>query len=144
MAVYRSGEQAIAETKEYKGNRFTAGKSVPDSIIAYLYRPCCCIHATSEAIIHHACLWICFVATAHYIMTSSNDNISALLALCEGNPPVTGGFPSQRPVMLSFDVFFDLSWDKQLSKQSGHQWFKRHCAHSLCMKITKWVNKWNK
>ena len=23
---------------------------------------------------------------------------SALLALCEGNPPVTGGFPSQRPV----------------------------------------------
>ena len=35
---------------------------------------------------------------------------SALLALCEGNPPVTGGFPSQRPVTRSFDVFFDLRW----------------------------------
>ena len=32
----------------------------------------------------------------------------ALLALCEGNPPVTGGFLSQRPVTRSFDVFFDL------------------------------------
>ena len=27
---------------------------------------------------------------------------SALLALCEGNPPVTGGFPSRRPVTRSF------------------------------------------
>ena len=27
------------------------------------------------------------------IMTSSNENILALLALCGGNPPVTGGFP---------------------------------------------------
>ena len=26
------------------------------------------------------------------------ETFSALLALCEGNPPVTGGFPSQRPV----------------------------------------------
>ena len=29
----------------------------------------------------------------------------ALLALCEGNPPVTNGFPSQRPVMRSFRIF---------------------------------------
>ena len=29
----------------------------------------------------------------------------ALLALCEGNPPVTIGFPSQRPVTRDFDVF---------------------------------------
>ena len=27
------------------------------------------------------------------------EMLSALLALCEGNPPVTGGFPSQWPVM---------------------------------------------
>ena len=33
---------------------------------------------------------------------------SALFALCEGNPLVTAGFPSQRPVAASFDVFFDL------------------------------------
>ena len=31
-----------------------------------------------------------------------------LLALCAGNSPVNGEFPSQRPVTWSFDVFFDL------------------------------------
>ena len=36
------------------------------------------------------------------------ETFSALLALCERNPPVTIEFPSQRPVMQSFDVFFDL------------------------------------
>ena len=33
---------------------------------------------------------------------------SASLALCAGNSPVTGEFPSQRPVTRSFDVFLDL------------------------------------
>ena len=32
----------------------------------------------------------------------------ALLALCAGNSPVTGEFPSQRPVTWNFDVLFDL------------------------------------
>ena len=45
---------------------------------------------------------------------------SALLALCEGNPPATSGFPSQRPVTQSFDVFFDL----RLSKQQRRRWFE--------------------
>ena len=58
------------------------------------------------------------------IMTSSNGNISALLALCAGNSLVNGEFPSQRPVMWSFDVFFDLHQDKWLSKQSRRQWFE--------------------
>ena len=30
---------------------------------------------------------------------------SALLAFCKGNPPVTGGFPSQKQVTRSFDVW---------------------------------------
>ena len=34
------------------------------------------------------------------------ETFSALLALCEGKPPVTGGFPPQRPVTQSIDVFF--------------------------------------
>ena len=33
---------------------------------------------------------------------------SSLLALYAGNSPVTGEFPSQRPVKRSFDVFFNL------------------------------------
>ena len=58
------------------------------------------------------------------MMASSNGNISALLALCEGKPPVTGGFPSQRAVTRSFDVFFDLCLNKYLSKQSRRRWFE--------------------
>ena len=46
-----------------------------------------------------------------------------LLALCAGNSPVTGKFPSQRPVTRGFDVFFDLRLNKRLSKQSRRWWF---------------------
>ena len=60
-----------------------------------------------------------------------------------GEPPVTGGFPSQRPVMQSFVVFFDLRLNKPVSKQSKRWWFEtpsrslwRHCnefqPHSCC------------
>ena len=62
------------------------------------------------------------------------DPIPALLAICAGNSPVTGEFPAQRPVTRSFDVFFDLRLNKQLSKQRWGWWFEtpsrplwRHC-----------------
>ena len=44
--------------------------------------------------------------------------------LCEEST-VTCGFPSQRPVTRSFDVFFNLRLNKQLSKHSRRRWFKR-------------------
>ena len=44
------------------------------------------------------------------------ETFSALLALCAGISPVNGGFPAQRPVTRSFDVFFDLRMNEQLSK----------------------------
>ena len=69
-----------------------------------------------------------------------------VIGLCTGNSPgpvnsphkclvtVTGELPSQRPVRWSFDVFFDLRLNKQLSKQSWGRWFEtpprslwRHC-----------------
>ena len=37
---------------------------------------------------------------------------------------VTGGFPSQRPVKRSFDVFFDPCLNKGLSKWSRYWWFE--------------------
>ena len=52
------------------------------------------------------------------------ETFSALLALWVGNSPVTGEFPSQRPVTWSFYVFFDMSLSKRLSKQSRRQWFE--------------------
>ena len=55
------------------------------------------------------------------------ETFSALLALCEGNSPVTGEFPSQRPVTRSSDVFFDLRLNKQLCKQSTWRLLQRRC-----------------
>ena len=45
------------------------------------------------------------------------ETFSASLAICAGNSPVTGEFPSQRPVTQSFDVFFDLRPNKLSGKQ---------------------------
>ena len=53
-----------------------------------------------------------------------------LLALCAGNSPVTGEFPAQRQVTLSFDVFFDLRRNPKLSKQWRCWWFEIP-SHSL-------------
>ena len=60
----------------------------------------------------------------HYMMTSPNGNISRVTGLCEENPSVTGGFPSQRTVTRSFDGFFQLHLNKWLSKQSRRRWFE--------------------
>ena len=46
------------------------------------------------------------------------ETFSALLAIYAENSPVPGEFPTQRPVTLSFDVYFDLRPNKRLSKQS--------------------------
>ena len=59
---------------------------------------------------------------------------SALLALCEGNSPITGECPSQKPATRSFDVFVDLRLNKRLSKKLWGWGFEtlsrslwRHC-----------------
>ena len=58
------------------------------------------------------------------------ETFSALLSLCAGNSPVTSEFPSQRPLMRSFDVFFHLRLNKRLRKQSRRLWFETP-SHSL-------------
>ena len=52
------------------------------------------------------------------------ETFSALLAICAGNSPVPGEFPTQRPVSRSFDVFFGLCLNKRLSKQPWGWWFE--------------------
>ena len=52
------------------------------------------------------------------------ETYSVLLAICDGNPPVTGGFPSQMPVTRSFDVFFNVLQNTLLSIQSRYRWFE--------------------
>ena len=53
------------------------------------------------------------------------ETFSLLLALCAGNSPVTGEFPTQRPVTRSFGVFFDPRWANkgdagELRRQRAH------------------------
>ena len=72
------------------------------------------------------------------------ETFSALLALCEGNSPLTGEFPSQRPVTRSFDVFFYLHLNKRLGKPPKRQWFETHSdvtvmGNASCITGPSWV-----
>ena len=75
---------------------------------------------------------------AHGHDASSNGNIFALLALCEG----IHWTPAQRPVTRIFDVFFDLRLNKRLSKNREVElWLRRHHAHydvTLMLSQTLW------
>ena len=81
-----------------------------------------------------------------------------LLAICAGNSPVPGEFPTQRPVTRSFDVFFGLRLNKRLSKQPWGWWFEtplgplwRHRNDNVCRSYsintlrpwTTWPIFWN-
>ena len=82
-----------------------------------------------------------------------NGNIFRVMAICAGNSPVPGEFPTQRPVTRSFDVFFDLRPNKRLSKQSWGWWFEtpsrslwRHsdnfhvCQYFFSWLKCQWIN----
>ena len=58
------------------------------------------------------------------------ETVSALLAICAGNSPVPGEFPTQRPATRGFDVFFDPRPEKRLSKQWWSWWLETP-SHSL-------------
>ena len=66
------------------------------------------------------------------------EKFSALLTICAGNSPVTGEFPSQRPVTRSFDVFLDLRPNERLSKQSWGWWFET-TSHPLWLTVMVYV-----
>ena len=85
----------------------------------------------------------------HYMIDSLNTDTAytlfyaiALLTLCAGNSPVTGEFPTQKPVTRSFDIFFHLRLNKRLSKQSWDWWFERtSCSlwrHCNAMNSSSW------
>ena len=76
------------------------------------------------------------------------ETFSALLAICAGNSPVPGEFPTQRPVTRSFDVYFDLSPNKRLNKHSWGWWFEtlsgplwRH-SNDYCNVVHDVIIKW--
>ena len=58
------------------------------------------------------------------MMTSSNGNIFRVTGHLCGEFTGPRWIPAQRPVTRSFDVFFDLGPNKQLSKQWWGWWFE--------------------
>ena len=76
------------------------------------------------------------------------ETFSTLLAICAGNSPVPGEFPTQRPVTRSFDVYFDLRPNKRLCKQSWGWWFEtlswslwRHCNGNVNQNTGAFIQK---
>ena len=78
------------------------------------------------------------------------ETFSALLDICAGNSPVTGEFPTQRPVTWSFEFFY-LRLTKRLSKQWWSRWFEmpsrplwRHCndprTSEVIRKYIDWIS----
>ena len=74
------------------------------------------------------------------------ETFSALQAICAGNSPVTGEFPTQRPVTQSFDVFFDLRLHERLSKQLWGWWLQTPLRPFWChsndqIAVLQWSEK---
>ena len=57
------------------------------------------------------------------------ETSAGLLNFCAGNSPVTGEFPSQRPVTQSFDIFFDLHLNKRSVNNRDAGDLRCHPAH---------------
>ena len=57
------------------------------------------------------------------------ETFSAFLALCERNPWVNGGFPSQKPVTRNFDVCLTCVWTNGWANNRDAGDLGRHCTH---------------
>ena len=122
---------------EFIWGRMITQVNHPD-FVNYMNVNCINVSCSQSSVNDCACMFPCFL----FVMTSWHGNVfpiigpfwtwwrhqmetfSALLALCAGDSPVSGEFPSQRPVTRSFDVFFDLRLNKRLSKQSWGWWLE--------------------
>ena len=79
-----------------------------------------------------------------FTMTSSDGSIFRVAGPLWGKPPVISGFPSQRPVPRSFDIFF--APEQTVEKQSRGRWFEtsslsswRHIDHCYSKSTYFWL-----
>ena len=94
----------------HRGNYFHTG--------AYVHTGFSCWHNAMETL--SVLLGPLWKTTGHIIamMKSSNGNIFRVTGPLWGNPPVTGGFPSQRLVTRNSDIFFDLHQNRQTTEHT--------------------------
>ena len=87
-------------------------------------------HKEHEYLIPVSCeTYICGLTGPFAWWRHQMETFSALLAICAGNPPVTGEFPAQRPMTLSFDVFFDMRLNENWVNKHEAGDLRRHRAH---------------
>ena len=88
--------------------------------------PCVCRNSLRNSIVSeytHVYRWTVAVGT-HCMMTSWQENPFSMLTLCDGNPPVTCGFSSQRDSDAGLGILSIVSLNKPLNKQSNFLWFE--------------------
>ena len=95
-------------------------------------------------IIYFMVIYLDFEVTAEGFVASwwrrDMDKLSTLLALCEGNPPVAGGFPSQRTSDVKlWCFFFAVNLNKLLNKHLSCWWF---AMPSLLCDVTVMIYEW--
>ena len=59
------------------------------------------------------------------------ETFSYLLALCEANPPVADGFPSQRASNVGFHVLFDVSFTISWTNSQMASDLRHHDPHVM-------------
>ena len=79
---------------------------------------------SSWACMFHGMCWISQVWWRH-----QTETLSALLAFCAGNSPVTGEFPSQRPVTRSFMFYLICVWNNSWVNNGDAGDLRRHRDH---------------
>ena len=80
------------------------------------------------------------------------ETFSALLALCQGNPLVADGFPSQRTSNVELLFFFSVNLSKLLNKHSSCwqwdgtvlKWSQCHDFHARPNRVFKIMYFWDK
>ena len=73
------------------------------------------------------------------------ETFSALLAICAGNSPVPGEFPTQRPVTRSFDVYLIWVWINGWvnNREAGDlRRYRAHCDVIVMMKRRRLTSVW--
>ena len=121
---------SLALCREFTGHRWIPGtkpvtrKMFPfDDVIVHCAMIYACQNYSDNLAPHQTLPGILIM------MTSSNGNIFRVTGPLCGEFTGPGEFPTQRPVTRSYDVFFDLRLNKQLSKQSWGWWLRHHQAH---------------
>ena len=92
--------------------------------IIYHQQPECTWNYLSILTNNHQDVW-----TKHNMVTSPNGNISASLALCEGNPLAIGGFPPQKPVTRSLMFSLICTWTNGWVNNRNAGDLRRHRDH---------------